>query len=77
MSPGVAPHAAVPTSHNVTAVATTATVPGGKLFVPSTPGAVQTRKHYERSGTRAEVSTGEIESQDPLPATEGVKGGSN
>lgn len=61
MSLGVAPHAAVPTSHNVMAVATTATVPGGKLFVPSTHGAAKTRKHYELNSMRPEVSIGEVE----------------
>ena len=77
MSPGVAPHAAVPTSHNVMAVATIATVLGGKRFVPSTPGVVQTRKHYEWSGMRPEVSIDGVESQGPLLVAEGAQGGLN
>ena len=36
MSLGVVPHAVEPKKHSVLAVETTATVPGGKCFLPST-----------------------------------------
>jgi hypothetical protein len=77
MSLSVAPHAAVTTRQNVLAVVTAATVLSGKCFVPSTPGVVNTRRHYEWSVMRPEVPIGEVESQDPLLVTEGAQGGSN
>jgi len=45
MSLGVVPHAVEPKKHSVPAVETTATVPGGECFVPSTPGVEKTRKY--------------------------------
>ena len=44
MSLGVVPHAVEPKKHSVPTVETTATVPGGECFVPSTPGVEKTRK---------------------------------
>jgi len=44
MSLGVVPHAVEPKKHSVPTVETTATVPGGECFVPSTPGVEKVRK---------------------------------
>ena len=44
MSLGVVPHAVEPKKRSVPAAETTTPVPGGKRFVPSTPGVEKTRK---------------------------------
>ena len=44
MSLGVVPHAVEPKKHSVPTVATTATVPSGKCFVPATPGVDKARR---------------------------------
>jgi len=44
MSLGVVPHAVEPKKHSVPTAETTALVPGGERFVPSTPGVEKTRK---------------------------------
>ena len=45
MSLSVVPHAVEPTKRSVPAVETTATVPSGECFVPSTLGVGKTRKY--------------------------------
>ena len=44
MSLGVVPHAVEPKKRSVPTVETTATVPSGECFVPSTPGVEKTQK---------------------------------
>ena len=44
MSLGVVPHAVEPKKNSVLAAKTTATVPSGECFVPSTPGVGKIRK---------------------------------
>ena len=45
MSLGVVPHAVEQKKHSVPTAETTAPVPGGERFVPSTPGVGKTRKY--------------------------------
>jgi len=45
MSLSVVPHAVEPTKHSVPTMETTATVPSGKCFLPSTPSVGKTRKY--------------------------------
>jgi len=53
MNLSVVPHAAELTKHGVLAMATTATVPSGECFVPSTPGVGKTHSTRVHSFRRS------------------------